>query len=203
MRSLILGSGSARREELLRQLGLIFQVLSPKIDEAVDPGESAHHYVSRMSRQKFEFTRSHQRVANADIVICADTVVVFKDQILCKPLHREDGIEMLQRLSGQSHQVLTGVRVGTSLNSSKTFCVETIVKFRTLKLQDCEAYWLTNEPQDKAGGYAIQGLGAIFVDCITGSYSNVVGLPLKETAEALLHFGISILDLNRESYETN
>ena len=77
------------------------------------------------------------------------------------------------------------------------------MKFRTLKLQDCEAYWLTNEPQDKAGGYAIQGLGAIFVDCITGSYSNVVGLPLKETAEALLHFGISILDLNRESYETN
>jgi septum formation protein len=111
---------------------------------------------------------------------------------LGKPKSKEDGIQMLEDMSGKVHKVITSVTIGQYLQEN-SFFVETIVKFRILKREECVAYWLTGEPQDKAGGYAIQGIGSIFVEKISGSYSNVVGLPLMETSQALEGFGLSML----------
>ena len=101
---------------------------------------------------------------------------------------------MLSRLSGNEHRVLTSVTLGRTDGTEEQFVVETIVRFRTLMNSECESYWNTGEPQDKAGGYGIQGVGAMFIESIDGSYTNVVGLPLTETATRLQGFGISILE---------
>ena len=194
MNRLLLGSGSPRRSELLLQLGLDFDVVRPEIDESKRITESAYEYVSRMSSEKFRACVDHARVEPNSVILCADTIVVIDDKVLGKPESKYAGCEMLKQLSGRSHQVITSVTVGLGeQNRNKSLSVATKVAFRRLTSDECESYWNTGEPVDKAGGYGIQGIGAIFVENITGSYSNVVGLPLAESASLLREFGISIL----------
>lgn len=192
---LILASGSPRRATLLDQMGLPFKQITPIVNEDRYCGEDPLDYVRRMSGLKFDNVIKTASLQETDVVIAADTVVVIGDDLLGKPRNQEDCTVMLQKLSGKTHQVLTDITVGRKIGSVRTCCVETIVRFRRLNLHECNAYWRTGEPQDKAGGYGIQGLGAIFVESISGSYSNVVGLPLMETADALATFGISPLQL--------
>ena len=192
MVQLILGSTSPRRASLLSQLGLPFEVLAPEVDETHFAAEKPVAYVTRMSNEK------HAAVSNGldsgSLIISADTVVLIDDDILGKPVDEQEGFSMLRRLSGTQHRVLTSVTIGLPGDKNEQFVIETIVRFRTLATIECEAYWRTGEPQDKAGGYGIQGVGAIFIESIQGSYTNVVGLPLTETAQVLRGFGISILD---------
>lgn len=195
---LILASSSPRRAALLRQIGLNFTVVAPSIDESVLAGESAQPYVERMAKSKYlsiqgSLLGGKPIVSRDDIVLCADTIVVLDSEIMGKPKDQADSVSMLEHLSGNEHKVITGVTVGQN-NHFKSFLVETIVRFRILKREECLAYWSTGEPQDKAGGYGIQGIGSMFIQSISGSYSNVVGLPLMETAQALENLGISILN---------
>ncbi|SDU20171.1 Maf family protein [Halopseudomonas salegens] len=183
-----LASASPRRRELLAQIGVPCIQAATDIDERVLPGELAADYVQRIARAK---VLAGVKSAPPDaVVLAADTVVVVDEQILGKPADAGDGARMLGLLAARSHQVMTAVSVarGTQLNDS---LVSTRVSFRTITAREMAAYWQTGEPQDKAGGYAIQGLGAVFVTGIEGSYSAVVGLPLRETADLLAHFGVS------------
>lgn len=190
---LILGSTSPRRAELLIQLGLTFHRLSPDIDETVHPDETPKAYVERMAREKFEALVGGDHIDARDVLLTADTVVVSGEEILGKPRDETEATEILEKLSGNSHSVFTAVTVGSKEAHNQQFTVETKVHFRRLNYQEIAAYWRTGEPQDKAGAYGIQGMGAVFVERIEGSYSNVVGLPLTETAQALAAFGITIL----------
>ncbi|MBD3648200.1 MAG: septum formation inhibitor Maf [Pseudomonadales bacterium] len=198
MIDLVLASSSPRRADLLRQINLSFRVVTPEVSEAWEPGEDATDYVTRLAAHKAEAVRDS--LEDNPVIIGADTVVVLDNRILGKPVDMEDAVTMLMNLSGRRHSVITGVSLvqGTSTWTGST---ETIVTFRDLTIEECRRYWETGEPRDKAGAYGIQGLGAIFVASIEGSYSNVVGLPLAETAHGLLQFGIDCLDeknLNRK-----
>jgi septum formation protein len=192
MSELLLASGSPRRAELIGQLGIAFRIFRPEIDESIREGERALDYVRRMSHEKAYVARSE--LAGATALLCADTIVVIDDKILGKPAGREEATSMLEMLSGRSHRVITSVTISNQ-EREVTFESETIVKFRQLSKRDMEHYWATGEPIDKAGAYGIQGLGAVFVESIEGSYSNVVGLPLMETAQTLEEFGIDCLEL--------
>ena len=184
--SLILASASPRRRELLAQLGVSFSVQPADIDESVLAAELPGDYVLRMAREKA------QKVIAANpgvVVLASDTSVVVDEFILGKPKDRADGMAMLQRLSGRSHKVLTAIAVG---QGSELTCqlIETQVQFCHISESEQALYWQTGEPSDKAGGYAIQGIGGRFVTQIQGSYSSVVGLPLAETAALLEAFAI-------------
>jgi septum formation protein len=193
MDTLWLASGSPRRADLLRQLALDFKVLIPEVDERVARGEGALDYVARMSREKSRSARKRLAAGDGGVVLCADTVVIADNEILGKPADRQEALSMLRLLSGRGHKVVTSVTIAQGMREI-SFSVETIVEFRQLTMRDCERYWETGEPADKAGAYGIQGLGAILVASINGSYSNVVGLPLTETALALREFGIDCLN---------
>lgn len=190
MPHVILASGSPRRAELLSQVGIAYTVVVPDLDESTYKSESPREYVSRMSAEKAGSVTGLARVA--EVVLAADTIVVIEGDILGKPRDRDDAINMLQRLSGKSHQVMTSITVQNK-SRIETELIETIVRFRPLTLNECYRYWLSGEAKDKAGAYGIQGLGAIFIVNIEGSYSNVVGLPLAETATLLLRFGVQCL----------
>jgi len=184
--ALILASGSPRRRELLSQLGVEFSVAPANIDEGVLPNEAPEDYVLRMAMEKAQtIAREHSGVP----VLGADTTVVLDDDILGKPAGHGDALATLARLSGRSHQVMTGICLATPAGSHGEV-VTTEVTFITLDLDTCEAYLATDEPWDKAGGYGIQGLAGAFVRTIEGSYSNVVGLPLAETWALLSRHGI-------------
>jgi len=184
---LILASQSPRRAELLRQIGLDFVCLPADIDETPLPGESPEDYVQRMATEKARAVHAGHRT---DAVIGSDTTVVLHDRILGKPLDREDGIAMLRTLSGQTHRVLTGVAL---VHSSIEYALsENRVRFREIGEHEAGRYWDTGEPHDKAGGYAIQGLGAVFVEHIEGSYSGIMGLPLFETAKLLRGLALNL-----------
>lgn len=185
--TLYLASASPRRRELLHQIGVRFEVRVADIDETPVADETAEVYVARLACEKAKAV--HARLAAGSVVIGADTAVVLDGQILGKPADRNDGLSMIARLSGREHEVLTAVAVSTS-TGSEVRVVRTRVAFRTISTSEGEAYWATGEPVDKAGGYGIQGLAAVFVRHIEGSYSAVVGLPLCETAELLAHAGI-------------
>lgn len=187
--SLFLASTSPRRRELLEQVGLQFSVLQVDVDESVREGERPADYVLRLAHEK---ALAGLAQMTAGVVIAADTTVVVDDVVLGKPASEAEAVEMWLRLSGRTHQVLTGVAVGDGRHVD-TVMVSTRVNFRSISREEMHAYWLTGEPRDKAGGYAIQGCGAVFVDAIEGSYSNVVGLPLTETASLLARFGIRVL----------
>ena len=190
MTKLILASGSPRRADLLRQLGLSFSVVVPSVDEMPRRNENSLKYVERMAKDKNAEIR--KRLASVDLVLSADTVVVYQSRILGKPKSKTEGLSMLRLLSERTHKVITGVALTTK--TQKKFCfVETKVKFRRLSDNEIQAYWMTKEPKDKAGSYGIQGLGALFVSRIEGSYSNVVGLPLMETGELLKQLGVDCL----------
>ena len=190
MTKLILASGSPRRADLLRQLGLSFSVVVPSMDEMPRRNEDSLKYVERMAKDKNAEIR--KRLDSVDLVLSADTVVVYQSRILGKPKSKAEGLSMLRLLSERTHKVITGVALTTK--TQKKFCfVETKVKFRRLSDHEIQAYWMTKEPKDKAGSYGIQGLGALFVSRIEGSYSNVVGLPLMETGELLKQLGVDCL----------
>ena len=190
MTKLTLASGSPRRADLLRQLGLSFSVVVPSVDELPRRNEDSLKYVERMANDKNAEIR--KRLESVDLVLSADTVVVYQSRILGKPKSKTEGLSMLRLLSERTHKVITGVTLTTK--TQKKFCfVETKVKFRRLSDHEMHAYWMTKEPKDKAGSYGIQGLGALFVSRIEGSYSNVVGLPLMETGELLKQLGVDCL----------
>jgi septum formation protein len=181
-----LASSSPRRRELLSQIGVPHVVAGADIDETVLPGETPRAYVTRLAREKALAVRgAGQRLP----VLAADTTVVVDGRVFGKPRDRADAIYMLGELAGRKHEVLTAVALATAQGvierlSSNTVC------FRKISPEECAAYWETGEPRDKAGGYAIQGLGAVFVESLTGSYSAVMGLPLFETGELLQAAGI-------------
>jgi septum formation protein len=192
--ALVLGSTSPRRAELLKQIGLEFRTLKPAIDEHVAADESARDYVSRMSNEKYSALIQVNELRSDEVLLTADTIVVSENEILGKPLDEADAARMLRKLSGQQHQVLTSVTIGKKGEHNHQFIVETNVHFRTLTDKEIADYWATGEPADKAGAYGIQGIGTIFVEAIAGSYTNVVGLPLTETAKILADFNITIPD---------
>ncbi|MBJ8425008.1 MULTISPECIES: Maf family nucleotide pyrophosphatase [Acinetobacter] len=181
MAHLILASSSPRRQELLLQLGLAFDVHSPDVDESVNEHEQIDHYVSRLAKSKAQAVLSLYPEAT---IVAADTSLVVADQIIGKPTSKQHAFEIWGVLSGRKHEVLTGVCVANA-NQLLSTVVRTEVEFQALSLKDMEDYWATGEPLGKAGGYAIQGIAAKYVTRINGSYSNVVGLPLHETIQLL------------------
>jgi septum formation protein len=182
-----LASVSPRRRELLAQIGVPHTATGAHIDETAQPGEAARDYVVRMARQKAVAVRDKGEVLP---VLAADTTVVLDGVIYGKPRNRADGIAMLARLSGRTHDVLTAVALADSGGVALRLSVS-LVRFRPLTLEECAAYWETGEPCDKAGGYAVQGAAAVFIESLSGSYSGVMGLPLFETAELLRAAGIT------------
>ena len=186
-----LASASPRRRELLRQIGITFRHLPIVIDETRLTGESPPAYVSRLAQAK---ARAGVQILNRrqlHPVLGADTVVVVEGVMLGKPRDRAEGLAMLARLSGREHQVLSAVALATP-QRNVVKVQQSQVRFRTLSPDECDAYWETSEPCDKAGGYAIQGRAAAFITELRGSYSGVMGLPLFETAELLREFGLHL-----------
>jgi septum formation protein len=191
---LILASASPRRSELLRQIAVRFTILSTDIDETRLADESPEDYVARLALEKARAGYSRQdRPSDGNKLpsLGADTIVVCEGKIFGKPVDQSDAAAMLMALSGKVHTVMTAVAVSQGPCSSSRL-TKTLVRFRTISQSECQTYWQTGEPQGKAGGYAIQGCGAVFVDHLDGSYSGVVGLPLSETAEILGEFGIPL-----------
>ena len=192
MTSLYLASGSPRRRELLTQIGVPFDTVSASIDETPFPSESPAAYVERLACEKAQAGREQLLTSSPDDCFCvlgADTAVVLDNRILGKPVDEADALAMLMALSGREHEVLTAIAL-MDAERCETRLVRSTVSFRTISVQEAALYWASGEPQDKAGGYAIQGLAAVFVTGLNGSYSAVVGLPVCETAELLGHFGI-------------
>ena len=184
MPTLYLASASPRRRELLTQIGVPFHVLASAVDESVLPGEAAESYVERLALAKARAGLALLDGAADACVLGADTSVVLDGQILGKPADRAEALQMLRALSAREHQVLTAVAL-VSASQAASRVVSSCVRFCAISEAQMHAYWETGEPCDKAGGYAIQGLAAIFVQEVRGSYSAVVGLPLCETAQLL------------------
>jgi len=183
---LVLASQSPRRRELLAQLGLALDVRPSDADEAVHPGEPPRDYVLRVAREK-------ARAVPGDLVLAADTAVVLGDEVLGKPAGDDDARRMLRALSGTEHEVLTAVVVRrAAIRLELDAVVATKVRFAPLGPAEIDWYVGTGEPLDKAGAYAIQGAGGAFVVGVEGSVSNVVGLPLAETAALLRRAGLSL-----------
>ena len=188
-----LASASPRRHQLLKQIGVPFQVLNVTIDESVGASEKPLDYVARVASAKAGagFRQSEARGSLARPVLAADTAVVIDGEILGKPIDFEDAQRMLRLLSGRTHQVLTAVALATQSGLAPRLS-RSEVTFRAIGVAEARDYWDTGEPRDKAGGYAIQGYGAVFVAEMRGSYSGVMGLPLYETAELLRSAGVAL-----------
>ncbi|MDN7124283.1 septum formation inhibitor Maf [Pseudidiomarina sp. 1APP75-32.1] len=179
---LVLASGSPRRNELLQLLDRPFQVVRPQVPEQQQSGEHARDYVLRLAAEKAE---AGAQLSGSDAaVIGADTVVVCDNEVLEKPTDEQDFKRMMAKLSGRAHQALTGVALHHN-GANDRVLVSTTVHFKILTDDDISAYWQTGEPQDKAGGYGIQGRAGKFVTHIEGSYLAVVGLPLYETEQLI------------------
>ncbi|MCB2251402.1 Maf-like protein [Pseudomonas chlororaphis] len=192
MKPLYLASGSPRRRELLTQIGVPFTAISADIDEAPLADESPAAYVERLARGKAAAGRAllgSDQAQAAACVLGADTAVVLDGRILGKPMDQADARSMLMALAGREHEVLTAIAVLDG-QRCESRVVRSLVRFRAIGEDEAARYWASGEPRDKAGGYGIQGLAAVFVAGLNGSYSAVVGLPVCETAELLGHFGI-------------
>ncbi len=185
---LFLASRSPRRATLLRQIGVHFYAIDVDVDERWHPNEALNDYVTRLSQEKAR-AASLFLPANA-VVLAADTAGICAGERLNKPHDEAHAVAMLQKMSGRTHTVGTAVSISCA-GVLDTRVVTSDILFRPLSLKECHNYWASGEPRDKAGGYAIQGLGGVFVERLTGSYSAVVGLPLCETAALLQKFGIS------------
>lgn len=179
---IVLASASPRRRELLKQLGVHFDLVTANIDETPLSAEQPADYVQRLAQQKAR--AGLQRLMLNKPVLGADTIVVCDGAILGKPADFADFRRCMQLLSGRSHQVMTAIAL-LDQQRQLSALVSTEVWFRPLTADDIDWYWQTGEPQDKAGGYGIQGLAAKFIPKISGSYSAVVGLPLYETEQLL------------------
>jgi len=188
---LYLASRSPRRAELLQQIGLHYQVLLPDVQEQPQANESASSYVQRLAKEKAQAGWQLLENLPKHPVLGADTVVVLDDDILEKPRDREQALQMLERLSGRSHQVMTGMALVAGEQSDVRVSISQ-VSFRATTVAEREAYWASGEPMDKAGGYGVQGLAAAFVERIDGSYSGIMGLSLFELTEMLSHYRINV-----------
>jgi len=181
---LILASASPRRKELLASAGLTFEVRVADVEEKVWPKESPGNYVQRNAALKAKACMQAD-----ELCLGADTVVVLDEQILEKPVSHSQAEEMLRSLSGRKHEVITGVCL-CDQEQSETWLTVTEVEFKELSESEIEKYVATGEPMDKAGAYGIQSGAAFMVKNISGSYSNVVGLPLAECIDRLQAYGI-------------
>lgn len=179
-----LASASPRRSALLAQIGVGHQVRAVDVDERVEAGEAPAQYVTRLAIAKAQTLWSQLDDTRGVAVLGSDTSVAIGNEILGKPRDRTHGLQMLHQLSGRTHQVYTAVALRTSAGCESRLSVSDVT-VRTLLPDEMDAYWLTGEPLDKAGGYGIQGAAALFIERISGSYSGIVGLPLYETGELL------------------
>lgn len=190
---IILASGSPRRRELLTSLGLDFDVVVSAVEEQHSAGETVEEYVSRLAADKGNAVARQ----NPDAwVLAADTVVYLDRQILEKPADADDAKRMLRTIAGRRHTVYTGVAlIHARSNYSDTSVVSTFVTVCGLDSDEIDWYVATGEPMDKAGSYAVQGIGAMFIDTIEGNYTNVVGLPLATVAEMFKRAGLPLAKL--------
>ena len=189
-----LASQSPRRQELLRQIGVSFDVLDVSIDETPVEHETPLAYVRRIAHDKAQRAWEHimRHELPAAPVLAADTTVALGDLILGKPFDADDACKMLRSLSGQQHVVMSAVAVAFA-GTLELAVSQTAVTFKTLSVAEVSRYAASAEPYDKAGAYAIQGRAAGFITRIDGSYSGVMGLPLFETVQLLEKFGVSML----------
>jgi len=186
-----LASRSPRRRELLVQIGVEYECLDVEINEDWDGKELARDYVARMALEKAQAGLSKIQRGQGDLILAADTSVVLDDVVLGKATNEDEAMAMLTSLSGRCHHVYTAVAL---VGKDQQVCVNlNRVYFRSLTPKECQQYCATREPFGKAGGYAVQGLGAIFIERIEGSYSGIMGLPLFETANLLRSAGLEIL----------
>ncbi|MEM7281993.1 MAG: Maf family protein [Pseudomonadota bacterium] len=183
---IFLASGSPRRRELLTQIGVTFECLVTDVDESVLENEAPSDLVQRLSLLKSSAAQTV--LGPSPVIIGADTTVAIEGQMFGKPTDREDALHMMARLSGKVHKVFTGVTVMRG-DWQKTLVQISRVTMRETSLEERGRYWDNGEPRDKAGAYGVQGLGAVFVQRIEGSYSGVMGLPLCETAGLLAEVG--------------
>ena len=206
MSDVYLASRSARRRDLLKQINVKFEPLllrlsAPRgaaVDESRHDGVTPAHYVERVAREKAECALRilGMRALSQKPVLAADTIVVCDDEVLAKPANPDEAASFLRRLSGRMHEVRTGVAVtSTALQGAQALTAVSVsqVTFRELNDAEIKRYCETAEPYDKAGGYAIQGLAAVFIERLEGSYSGVMGLPLAETAQLLGKAGVKVL----------
>jgi septum formation protein len=192
LKEIILASGSPRRQSLLKNLGLCFSTISVNIDESFLPQESPRDAVRRLARQKAE--RAVPILKENCLLIAADTIVVLDGQVMGKPGSEEEALEMLTRLSGRCHQVITAICIRTQ-GGYEVEDETTRVYFRPLNKEEIKAYIASGEPADKAGAYGIQGRGGLLVQRIEGCYFNVVGLPLSRLYLMLKKHGIDLLEV--------
>lgn len=180
----LLASASPRRRELLAQIGVAHEVVRVDVPEVALPNEAPEVFALRLAVAK---ARAGRAIVGNDPrpVLGADTVVVAKGTILGKPRDREHFLTMMSHLAGHTHQVMTAVALVDAEGEAASRLSVSNVSFRSITAEEIEAYWQSGEPSDKAGGYAIQGRAAVFIERIEGSYSGVMGLPLYETAELL------------------
>jgi septum formation protein len=184
----VLASASPRRTALLEQVGIRHRVCAVDVDEAPLAGEAPADYVKRLAKAK---AQAGALAAEGALALGADTAVVLDDEVLLKPRDRDHGVAMLLALAGREHRVMTAIALaGNGARADALRLSVSRVWMRPIMRREALAYWETGEPRDKAGGYAVQGLGAIFVARVDGSYSGVVGLPLCETAELLAAHGV-------------
>jgi len=184
---LVLASRSPRRQELLNQVGISFSVRKANIDESEI---TAHHPIEKVKQLAVLKGKSVPFKHN-EVILSADTVVAHKQKIFEKPINKVDAYQMISQLSGDVHDVFTGVMI-RSVNDEIVFAERTKVEFWPLSVKEIEKYAATNEPYDKAGAYGIQSLGAIFVKRIIGDYYNVVGLPISRVVKELRKFGVDL-----------
>lgn len=187
MDKIILASASPRRAELLDQIGVSYKIQAVNIDENNHFQEKPEALVKRLAEEK------SQAIKNSVIpVLGSDTLGTINNELLIKPKDFQHAKSMLQKISGEWHDILTAVSI-TYLDTTKTIVNNNRVLFREITNDEIQAYWNTGEPHDKAGAYAIQGIAACFIEKIEGSYSGIMGLPLFETSQLLEQFGISIM----------
>lgn len=197
-----LASRSPRRRELLKQIGVTFEIVllredekrGPDVDETPHPGEKPDVYALRVASAKAELAAHYmgRRSLPARPVLAADTTVVCDDRIIGKPADRDDAAAILKRLSGRQHEVVSAVAMARGERIERAVSISK-VWFRELGDEEIRRYAATGEPMDKAGAYAIQGRAAVFATRVEGSYSGIMGLPLAETAELMRRLGIEIL----------
>ena len=185
---LVLASGSPRRRELLQAMGARFEIRPADVDESALPGESPEQHVLRLARDK-----SQALVLPGELVLAADTVVVVDGDVLGKPRDTDDARDMLRRISGRRHEVLTGLAL---TDGNRHLTIDSLerseVEIAPITEEEIVWYVATGEPLDKAGSYAIQGLGALFVNSVKGNYTNVVGLPLPPTQALFRNLGFDL-----------
>ena len=185
MNPIVLASGSPRRKQLLEMLHIPFRVIPPDVDEHVLPGEAPDRYVTRLSRAKAQAVVPR---APGEVILAADTTVVLDGAIFEKPTSPANAVEMLTRLQGRTHEVMTAVAVAQDAKVEQALDVSRVT-FRPADRATLEAYVATGEPMDKAGAYAIQGLGAPLIERVEGDFFGVMGLPLRLALDLLAKFG--------------